>query len=425
MGTRMADEYPGIPKCLVPVAGTPIIIRQIEALKASGFDDIAVTVGHLGRQVRDALGDGAGLGVALRYLEEDRPLGTGGALAALRGRVRGDFLVILGDIVFDVDLARMLSFHRAGPARITLAVHPNDHPQDSDLVLADREGTVLGWISKRDPRPDAYPNLVNSGLYVFSPAAIEGLEVEQKLDLDRDIVVPQIRSGWVRAYRTTEYIKDAGTPGRRGQVEVAVASGLVARRNLRHRQRAVFLDRDGTLNVHRGLLHRPEALELEASVAHAVGHLNRSPYLAICITNQPVIARNLCSLDELRTIHWRLDVLLGQGGAYLDDLYFCPHHPDGGYPEERREYKIPCACRKPGIGLVKEAALRYNIDLTRSWFVGDTTTDMRTGAAAGTRTVLVATGLGGNDGRYPVRPDQEAWNLEEAVARILDEEEDS
>jgi len=425
MGTRMADQYPGIPKCLVPVGGKPIIFRQIEALKASGFVDLAVTVGHLGRQVRDALGDGSGLGVSVRYVEENKPLGTGGALHALRGRVIGDFLVILGDIVFDVDLQRMVSFHRAQQALMTLAVHPNDHPHDSDLVIADRDGTVSGWISKKAERPGSFPNLVNSGLYVFSASVLEGLDVERKLDLDRDIVVPQIGGRRVRAYRTTEYIKDAGTPERRKQVEVAVSNGLVARRNLRNRQRAVFLDRDGTLNVHRGLLHRPEDLELEATAADAVRRLNQSPYLAICVTNQPVIARNLCSLDELQTIHWKLDVLLGRSRAYLDDLYFCPHHPDGGYPEERREYKIHCECRKPGVGLVNEAALRYNIDLSRSWFVGDTTTDVRTGAAAGAGTILVATGEAGDDGKFPVRPDHEAANLGVAVARILEDEEDS
>ena len=423
MGTRMAAAYPGVPKCLVPIDGKPIIVRQIEAFRAACFDDIVVTVGHLGQSIRDTLADGAGLGVTIRYVEEEQPLGTGGALYHLRGMVNEDFLVALGDIVFDVDLQRMALFHCNHLSKVTLAVHPNDHPYDSDVVIAAREGGVTGFLSKKGERPGLYPNLVNSGLYMFSPSVLQGLHTLQKLDLDRDIVVPLIPEGRIKAYRTTEYIKDAGTPERCREVSDAVASGRVAARNLRNRQAAVFLDRDGTLNKHRGLIHRPEDLELEQTAADAVRRLNLSRYLAICITNQSVIARNLCGLDELQDIHSKLDTLLGRKGAYLDDLFFCPHHPDRGYVEERPEYKIHCNCRKPNTGLVSEAAVRYNIDLSRSWFVGDSTADIRTGTSAGARTILVKTGEAGQDGKYSVRPTHRASDLQMAVARILEDEE--
>ena len=118
-------------------------------------------------------------------------------------------------------------------------------------------------------------------------------------------------------------------------------------------------------------------------------------------------------------IHRKLQVLLGEKGAYLDDIIFCPHHPDKGYPEENPEYKIPCDCRKPSAGMIDQMVERYHIDRSASYMVGDTTIDIQTGINGGLRTVLVHTGMAGKDGKYPVTADLEAPDLLTAVKRIL------
>lgn len=119
-----------------------------------------------------------------------------------------------------------------------------------------------------------------------------------------------------------------GTPERYYKVCQDYAAGLVRRKNLRYPQCAIFLDRDGTINKYKGYITRPEEIELEPHAAEAIRLINRSEYLAIVVTNQPVIAHGDCSLAELEQIHGRLDALLGEQGAYLDDLLFFPHHPD-------------------------------------------------------------------------------------------------
>lgn len=160
-------------------------------------------------------------------------------------------------------------------------------------------------------------------------------------------------------------------------------------RNLRERQKAIFLDRDGTLNKYVGFLTDINELELTEGAAEAVRRINASGYLAIVITNQPVIARGEVSKEELSEIHNKLETLLGQDGAYIDAIYYCPHHPDKGFAGERPQYKIECDCRKPRPGMLLQAADDYNIDLTASWMVGDSDSDIKAGTAAGCKTLLL------------------------------------
>lgn len=190
------------------------------------------------------------------------------------------------------------------------------------------------------------------------------------------------------------------------------------------KNKCIFLDRDGTINVYKCLLHKKNDLALEEKSAEAIKMINDSEYLCIVVSNQPVVARNLCTLEEAWEINEKLEELLyNENDAYLDDIFICPHHPDKGYPEENTEYKIDCDCRKPKIGMIKEAAKKYNIDLSKSYIVGDTTIDIMTGINAGLKTTLVRTGLGGLDSCYDVKADFIVNNLLEAVTAILNDKE--
>ena len=174
-----------------------------------------------------------------------------------------------------------------------------------------------------------------------------------------------------------------GTPDRYEAVCRDMRQGTVARRNKQHPRPAVFLDRDGVITKEVHLLHRPEQLQLVEGAAEAIRRINRSDYLAVIVTNQPVIARNLCSIEELEHIHATLETMLGKEHAYVNAIYYCPHHPDGGYPEERKEYKIKCDCRKPAPGMLLQAARDWNIDLSASYMIGDSERDVLAGENAG------------------------------------------
>jgi len=388
-GTRVASVNGSIPKPMLPVNGKPVLLHQVESLKQQGINDIILTIGHLGSQILNFFGDGQQFGVRITYIQEKTPLGTAGALYYLKGKITEDFLLINGDLIFDVDFARLMQFHKNCQSLATLLVHPNDHPYDSGIILADAEGKVSGWLTKEDER-GWYRNCVNSGIHMISPQVLDRINMPEITDLDREILKPLIRSGRVYAYRTPEYVKDMGTPERIIQVEQDLQIGLVRRKNLGRQQRAVFLDRDGTINRYVGFLKRIEDIQLIDGAAEAVRRINQSGYLAIVVTNQPVIARGDVSWGELDEMHKKLETLLGREGAYLDDIFVCPHHPDRGFPGERPEYKMVCMCRKPKPGLLFQAAEKYNIDLAESWMIGDSNRDMAAGQAAGCRTVIVS-----------------------------------
>ena len=387
-GTRVASVNDAIPKPMLPICGKPVLLHQLECLKRQGITRITLTIGHLGEQISDFFGDGSRFGVQIDYIQEKEPLGTAGALYYLKGKVTDDVILINGDLIFDVDLHRLMEFHKNHKATVTLLAHPNDHPYDSGIIQADSDGKVTGWSTTEDKR-GWYHNCVNAGIHVISPALLEKLDGPRKIDLDRDILKPGIPSGRIFVYRSPEYVKDMGTPERIAQVERDLETGLVGSKNLGRKQRAVFLDRDGTINRYVGFLRRPEELELLDGAAEAIRRINRSGYLAILVTNQPVIARGEVTWDGLDEIHRKLETLLGREGAYLDDIFICPHHPDKGFPGERPEYKMDCDCRKPKPGLLLQAAERYNIDLASSLMIGDQPQDETAGKAAGCRTVVL------------------------------------
>jgi D,D-heptose 1,7-bisphosphate phosphatase len=419
MGTRLSNYIKDIPKPMVQIEGKPVLEYQIENLSRCGITEIILVIGYLGQVIKDYFGDGHRFGVNLTYFEEEQPLGTAGAFFYLKDRLTEDFLVIYGDIIFDLDFQQLITFHQQYQALITLTVHPNNHPFDSDLIEVDERNLVRGILKKNVPRDFFYHNCVNSGIYMLGQP-VAGMIVEnKKQDLEKDIIQAVIPGGRVYAYKTPEYIKDMGTPERCQLVREHVRKGIVRQRNLSNLQKAIFLDRDGTINQFVGLLVKPEQLAISDEVYEALGLINNSGYLSIVITNQPVVARNLCSIEELDHIHRKLETELGKRNVYVDDLYYCPHHPDSGYPEENKLYKIECGCRKPKTGMIEKAVARYHIDLAQSYLIGDSTADIQTGKNAHLKTILLATGQGGKDQKYDAQPDFCANNLLDAVQLIL------
>lgn len=399
-GTRISSVASDIPKPMIPIEGKPVLEREIECLRDQGFSDLIITVGHLGHIIQDYFGDGSKIspvtgnpfGVNIEYFVEETPLGNAGALFKIKDMLTEDFLLLNADAIFDVDFNRFVAFHRHHGGLVTLFTHPNDHPYDSGLIIADDHGAVLQWLTKEDERPEFYRNRVNAGLHVISPKLLEQDITTTKIDLDRQLLKPLSGTGMMFVYDSPEYVKDMGTPERYEAVCRDYRVGKVVARNLQNKQKAVFLDRDGTINRYVGFLRSVDEFELIPGVASAIRRINQSGYLAIVVTNQPVIARGEVSPTQLHEIHNKMETLLGREGAYLDAIYYCPHHPHKGYPGEIPELKIDCDCRKPKPGMLLHAAEDYNIDLANSWMVGDSENDVAAGKAAGCRTALLGDG---------------------------------
>lgn len=403
-GTRIASVRSDVPKPMINICGKPILEHQIDNLKACGLTDIILVIGYLGDKIKEYFGDGSKFGVNIEYFVEDHPLGTAGALFKMP-QLTEDFLLLCGDVIIDVDFNRFIAFHKEHKAWASLVAHPNGHPYDSSLLVTEIDAPktvggmpedthrVIRWMAKEDERT-YYKNRVNAGIELISPELLKETmknfvprhpETPDKIDLDRDVLKPNIPSGKIFAYDTPEYIKDMGTPDRFYETEKDIESGKVHARNLKNKQKAIFLDRDGTINKMVGFVTKPEQFELIEGAAEAIKAINKSGYLAIVVTNQPVIARGDCTFEELQNIHDKMETELGKAGAFVDAIYVCPHHTDKGFEGERPEYKRNCDCRKPKPGLLLQAAKDFNIDLSESYMIGDSHRDVEAGENAGVK----------------------------------------
>lgn len=406
-GTRLAERLNGRPKPLVDVDGVPLLERQVTALAAFGIREVVLLVNHAANQIERFFAERGDLGCRVRLIDDGVPAGTAGATLACLDHLADRFLVVYGDTLFDIDITRFIAAHDSAGADATLFLHPNDHPHDSDLVELEASGRVKRFHSYPHPENAWLPNLVNAAFYAIEKKALlPWLDFKRPSDFAKDLFPAMVKAGaHLHGYRSFEYIKDLGTPKRLDKVEQHLRSGLVARASWRNKQKVVFLDRDGTLNVQRDFVRKPDELELIPGAEAAIKAFNDCEFRTALVTNQPIIARGDASVETLDQIHAKLETLLGAQGSYLDAIYYCPHHPDSGFLGEVSVLKIKCACRKPRTQMLERGAADLNANLAQSFMVGDSTADILVGARMGVQTILVRTGNGGRDGKYECTPD--------------------
>ena len=421
-GTRLSKVFPGTPKPLIPVNGIPILERIVNECKKYNQKDILLLTHFKANKIRNYFGDGKKFGVSISYFEEEHPMGTGGALLLAKHLLEKTFLVLYADVYFDLNLDLFKRFHNENSAELSMVIHPNNHPYDSDLVVLGKNNKVIDIKPALDNTKFNYRNLVNAAMYIMDKSILDiPYSKNEKYDIAKDFIPTILKNNKkIFAYRTVEYLKDMGTPDRLRHVEEDIKSGVVSSRSNITSRKALFIDRDGTIIEDCNHLSNPKKVRLLDGASDALKKINKSDYLSICMTNQPVVARGECSLETLDKIHAKMDHLLGLDESYLDDLYFCPHHPHKGFDREIASLKRNCHCRKPKIGMIKKAEKDHNISLSDSWMIGDRTSDLQTGNNFGGYNSLILTGEAGRDKTFKIRPDLVSENLDEAVSFILD-----
>ena len=410
-GTRIGNKR--IPKVMINIGEIPILQHQIELLRTSGVTDVILCVKHLSEKVREHFGDGKRFGVHITYSEENEFLGTAGAVKFAEKKIRNDFILLYGDVMLNMDFEKLVNYHKNKKGIATLVVHESDHPYDSDLVEIDSENKVKKFLGK--PKPgQKFRNLTNAAVFVLNSSILKHIPENKFCDFSKDIFPKLIEKNIpMYGYVTDEYVKDTGTPERLKRVREDYEKGKIIQRI------AVFLDRDGVINEEINLLYKPSQLKLIEGSAEGIKILNENGFLVIVTTNQPVVARNLCTEEDLSKIHERLKRLLSERGARLDGIYYCPHHPDKGYPGENPKYKIDCECRKPKIGMILKASKDFGLDPKKCVVTGDRSTDIEMGKNAGCKTILVRTGDGMGSRNLNAESDHVCENLLEAARLII------
>lgn len=420
-GTRIKKISNGLPKPMMLILGKPLLQHIIEMCYKYGFLDILLLASYRQNKIEDFFKDGSGFGVTINYCIDKNPRGTAGALLDSISMLDKKFLVIYGDTFFNVDLNLFWDFHNKKLGDASIFLHPNDHPQDSDLIDINSNNMVTNIYPY--PHDGKWRrNLVNAALYVLNKSAFSDFIFKNnKPDIAKDLFPSMLKSGKkLYGYLSTEYIKDIGTLERITKVENDISSGRVEMLKIKTKKIAIFLDRDGVINKEVNHLSSIDDFELIAGVEEAISRVNMAGFLAVIITNQPVIARGDLKEEDLRLIHDKMDTLLGLKGAYIDRLYYCPHHPDKGFIGEVSKLKFECDCRKPNIGLFTQAKRELNILIEKSWMIGDSSRDILSANRIGLKSILINNGQNNLDYRYDSTPTNIAKNLSEAVSLILE-----
>ncbi len=399
-GTRAAAMTADlIPKALLPVAGVPIILRQIRVLRREGVTRVSVLAGHLGDRLGPALEpEAAALELKLQVIIEPKPLGTAGCLTALDPGA-DETLIVYGDMLFDIALAPLSEFHRRKNAHLTVIAHPNDHPRSSDLIVA-RDGLVQEILPRGRPRQHDHRNLVPAGLYLASPAFFAALEPGAKADMINDVLPRLVAAGApIAVYNTPEYLRDIGGPRGHALAERDLLGGGVGALNSAHPRPAIFFDCDGVLNEEPGGpgVVTPDDVKTIPGAGAALARARAAGLLTVAVTNRPQVAKGLVTFAGLDHILGRLEALLAEDGGVLDRIYFCPHHPESGFAGEIAALKIPCECRKPGTLLLRQALADLPIDRPRSMLIGDSLRDIGAARGIGIWAYGVRTGYGCRD----------------------------
>lgn len=408
-GTRLGLK--DIPKPMVNIIDKPLLEHQLDLIKRNtNINEIFILSGYKADVISKYFGNGTDFGLKINHIIEPYPLGTAGALKLVENKINDRFLVFYGDIYLNFDINSFINFDRNNSSIGTIIVHPNNHPFDSDLVEVQNK-IVTNIITKPHKDNLYFSNIVNAATYIFSKKIFKYIKEDTKCDIAKDLLPLLLNNNEkIYAYNTAEYIKDIGTPDRLAEVVKDIQQKKDLLINKKNKRPCIFIDRDGVINEDMGNFPTSDKFKLLKNVQKAIKRINGSNYLAIVVTNQPMIAKGFVSAEEVEKTNKKLETLIGKENAFLNAIYYCPHHPEKGFEGEVPELKIECDCRKPKTGMLQKAEKEFNIDVEASWIIGDSENDIKAGKNFGCRTVSINKNL---------NADYTATDLEDAVDYIL------
>lgn len=424
-GTRLKERLGSLPKPLIKIAGKALLERQLEILQEYNILDVVFLTSYKSELIIKFCKQKKFNKFNFSFFIDENPLGTAGALLQIVENLKDDFFVIYGDVLFNIDLKRFYSHHKKiKNIAATIFLHPNDHPYDSDIVSLDSAGFVREFHPYPHIKGSYYKNLVNAAFYIINKRyLLKYKNFRTPSDLAKDFF-PFIleKDHKINSYISPEYIKDIGTPDRLDLAESHLKKGLINRSNLKYPQKAVFIDRDGTLNKDsNGYISTINDLFVYPHVGDAIRKLNHNEWKVIIITNQPLLAKGVMNKSQLENIHNKLEYEISKSNGFIDAIYYCPHHPDKGFDGEVASLKIKCNCRKPRNLLIRKAQKQFNIDLKKSWFIGDSSADLGVAINSNLSSITVLTGNGGLDYKYSFQPQFHSKNFSTSVSFILNE----
>jgi len=417
LGSRLGNMVNDTPKPMLPVGGKPILQHTIELLKKHGITKAIFVAGYKADVVKEFF-EGKDWGIETEVFIEPELVGTAGAMPLLNDKLDDNFLMVYGDVFIDFDVTTMIADHEHHQALATFLTGPSTHPWDSDLIQTNKEGTITEFVGKKEHDPEKnYLNIGNRACYVINKNILAYIP-EGKADFMKHVFPAALAAGETLRVHTLspgDFVRDMGKPERFPIVEKYLRDRAARENAIRHPKQitCVLLDRDGVINKEVNLLRRVEDIEILPGVREAFELFKEHKITTVIITNQPVIARGLATVETVEQIHATISDAVGG----WDALYLCPHHPETQYGDGILELRRGCDCRKPGIGMIMQAREDLGLDLAECAMIGDSFRDVEAGKNAGVRTIFINTGKGAV--KDDMRPDYIYDSLIEAAKAIV------
>ncbi len=374
-GTRLGDAVRTTPKPLLEVGGRPFVEHVMLNLRRFGFQDFILLAGYQSDVVHETFGADSAfareLKASIRVLVEPYPMGTGGALKNAEPYLRDEFLLLNGDSIFDVnylDLTNCVHDLEPGDWLGRVALLPVADASRYGLVELD--GSKIAAFREKPAVPES--GLVNSGVYWLKSEILNYIQ-DTPCSLEQQVFPKLVAEGRLIGRVYNGFFIDIGIPEDLQRARDHLLDEL--------KKPAAFLDRDGTLNHDQGYTFRIEEFRWIEGAKEAIRQLNDAGYLVFIVTNQAGIARGYYDAAAVDNLHDWMQGELASLGAHVDDIRYCPHHPEGIVPE----LSIVCDCRKPKTGMLTSLIEQWHPDLSRSFMLGDSDKDVEAGAAVGLR----------------------------------------
>lgn len=366
LGTRLKPFTDNNPKPMIPINGKPFLEYLINLLKENGIEDIVLLLGYLPDKIIDYFGDGKTYGVKIKYSVCDVSFDTGKRIAKAQDLIDDNFLLMYCDNYFPFKLSKLMKFHNSHDASVTVTIYNNKDRFTKSNMKVDESGYVTLYDKKI---PDEELSGVDVGFFIVNKSVFK-MFPDENFSFQKVVLSELIRQRKLAGFLVDHRYCSIGDTKR-----IPLTEAYLKNRKI------IFLDRDGVINKKApkaDYIKKWEEFKFLPGAVEAMKLLAKNNYEMYIISNQAGIARGMMTIGDLEDIHKNMLSELEKKGIKIQDIFYCPHGWDEG-----------CDCRKPKPGMFYQASNKYNIDLSKTVFIGDDERDMEAGNKAGVKTYLV------------------------------------
>ena len=352
IGSRIKRYSKGIPKSLIKINNKSILTYILNEFKKYNFNKIYLLTGYKSHLFRHL--DKTNLNfIPIECMIEKKLMGTGGALNNLKKKNINDFILVNGDTLLDIDILKLINTCKNKIGTISLAKN-NDYKSNSKLANLSLKNKIVDFSNKE--------KFMNGGVYFFKKKLLKLIQ-NKNFSLENDLLEKLIKKKKLNGIEANKFFLDIGT-----RENLLKAPKLLFSKNFKP---AVFLDRDGVVNYDFGYVHKFNNFQLRPGLIKGLKLIQKNNYLIFIVTNQAGIAKQKFTENDFINLHLDFKNFLLKKGVIINDVMYCPHHPKGIL----KKFKKNCKCRKPKNGMIEKIMNNYDINISKSFMIGDKYTD--------------------------------------------------